>query len=723
MSSPDDLLKLDEDKLFFTDKRHVYIKKIKKTKLSYNGKKKKNERVLNSKHCCMICGKLVLRIRDHLLHVHEDHEEIRALNKMSQKQQKDALEIMRNKGDHDHNERVLQQEKGELLLSRRFTDGDMKTTDFLPCPTCFLYVKDLAKHRSYTKRCKGFDGDMSSSRASLLAKGLLDSGTDHIPSEFLKSEVLSKFINDEISCVATKDELILHLGNQTIKNVAKNLLKRGRYASDKMRLAARILIEIRKIMAKEITWDEVLKPENFTIIVTAVTTLAGIGKEGNTYETPSNALKGGYVIKDLANIKESAALMSSPKNLQRAEEAADVIKLMEKNWSSNVSSLATATLDEGRYTTVQSLPVPEDLRVLSQHVQWKSNSLSTEAILKTKDGFREGVEIAQARLVTFNKRRPGEIEAIYLDDYQKRRKEGEPHMSQFMSSLSDLEKYLLTAHELITVRGKRGRGVPVLLPPDLYDLLELLASEEVRKAVQVDNSPYLFPNFGDGVVRAVESLSKVVDSLKRKLQDPSSIKATRLRKYLATTLQVFSLEAYELEWVASHLGHTMHVHKDYYRMMSTTIEKTKMAKLMVLSESGNLDQYRGKSLDKISCEDVVIPESALDDDVDDEVQSPSQPQTTAFQSSEQSASKRSLHSDLDKKRIKYTERKEDSNWKIHPDYQKIFKTIIAEKKVPGNSTITQMTTGTALEIVPAYKIRNKINADVQKIKRQQTSKN
>ena len=70
-------------------------------------------------------------------------------------------------------------------------------------------------------------------------------------------------------------------------------------------------------------------------------------------------------------------------------------------------------------------------------------------------------------------------------------------MSSFLSSLSALEKYLLETNELLMVRGKRGRGVPVLIPPDVQDLLELVACEDVRKAVEVNDSLYLFPNFGE----------------------------------------------------------------------------------------------------------------------------------------------------------------------------------------------------------------------------------
>jgi hypothetical protein len=54
-----------------------------------------------------------------------------------------------------------------------------------------------------------------------------------------------------------------------------------------------------------------------------------------------------------------------------------------------------------------------------------------------------------------------------------------------------------------------------------------------------------------------------------------------------------------MEWVATHLGHTMNVERTYYRVMSSTIEKAKIAKLLLLAEKGKVDQFVGKKLDEI----------------------------------------------------------------------------------------------------------------------------
>ena len=49
------------DKLFCSDKSGIYITKIKKRSIPWMGQKK-TERVFNSRHVCVFCGKLVIRI-------------------------------------------------------------------------------------------------------------------------------------------------------------------------------------------------------------------------------------------------------------------------------------------------------------------------------------------------------------------------------------------------------------------------------------------------------------------------------------------------------------------------------------------------------------------------------------------------------------------------------------------------------------------------------------
>ena len=61
----------------------------------------------------------------------------------------------------------------------------------------------------------------------------------------------------------------------------------------------------------------------------------------------------------------------------------------------------------------------------------------------------------------------------------------------------------------------------------------------------------------------------------------------------------------ELQWVVTHLGHSMDVHHTHYRCMQSVIERAKVAKLLILCDNGKMSNYAGKKLDEINMDGVL----------------------------------------------------------------------------------------------------------------------
>ena len=59
---------------------------------------------------------------------------------------------------------------------------------------------------------------------------------------------------------------------------------------------------------------------------------------------------------------------------------------------------------------------------------------------------------------------------------------------------------------------------------------------------------------------------------KVKLAQPDLIRSTNLWKYVATVSQLVDMNESEMGWLANHLRHDIHVHKDYYRLPQSTLE-------------------------------------------------------------------------------------------------------------------------------------------------------
>jgi hypothetical protein len=55
----------------------------------------------------------------------------------------------------------------------------------------------------------------------------------------------------------------------------------------------------------------------------------------------------------------------------------------------------------------------------------------------------------------------------------------------------------------------------------------------------------------------------------------------------------------ELKLVADHMGHSVSIHTDIYRLQSSLLERTKVARALVALEEGKLGNFRGMSLSSI----------------------------------------------------------------------------------------------------------------------------
>ena len=58
-------------------------------------------------------------------------------------------------------------------------------------------------------------------------------------------------------------------------------------------------------------------------------------------------------------------------------------------------------------------------------------------------------------------------------------------------------------------------------------------------------------------------------------------------------MQVMNLNNAETEWLARHLGHSVRIHKDFYRLQTPAIELGRVARLLIAVDNG-------KTLENIS---------------------------------------------------------------------------------------------------------------------------
>ena len=87
-------------------------------------------------------------------------------------------------------------------------------------------------------------------------------------------------------------------------------------------------------------------------------------------------------------------------------EAANFIKLKEKKWHYSITSLAHEVISEQNFSKTVKMPKPDDIKKLLDYLK---SEMSKAKMVATKEDFRRAVELVHVRLVTYNKKRPGEL--------------------------------------------------------------------------------------------------------------------------------------------------------------------------------------------------------------------------------------------------------------------------------------------------------------------------
>jgi hypothetical protein len=138
--------------------------------------------------------------------------------------------------------------------------------------------------------------------------------------------------------------------------------------------------------------------------------------------------------------------------------------------------------------------------------------------------------------------------------------------------------------------------VVVLLTKGMKSAMDALMNR--RQAAGVESNPFLFSTqYGNGHLRGHDAIrihSKACDA-----QHPEYLRATRLRKHIATVSQIMNLQDNELDILAKFLGHDVRTHRHYYRLPESCLQVAKVSKVLLKMERGELAGLAGKSLQEI----------------------------------------------------------------------------------------------------------------------------
>nr|CAI5857151.1 unnamed protein product [Callosobruchus analis] len=388
----------------------------------------------------------------------------------------------------------------------------------MACPHCKgFFTKTNVRH--HAKNCFSFDGKI---RRNLLVMGRKLIGHVHPEaSPSLKNDVFSSLREDDVVRGIRYDHLILY-GN---KMCCKYLL-------------GRFLLAIQKINRNITELKKVYDPSMYDEVISALNVVGGFNNESNMYKAPSVAYNLGSLIKKNGQIFISDCVKR--KNKQEQENAENLIKLLVDDISVSVNKTVSESQSQQFRRKVVTFPSNHDIKKLNSYLKRKRS----EVLREVTENFSSG-SLAESTLISmqiFNRRRAGEIERIFIEDFETCRSIDE-------DSLTDLSASSIAVANndvRFEIRGKLNRSVLVLLSKDLLKCIETVLVNRKRAGVAIQNR-YLFGIPGDGHEKYLRACK-----LLRRFSEECGAKFPK------------TLRDNDISDIANFLGHSEKIHKTIY---------------------------------------------------------------------------------------------------------------------------------------------------------------
>lgn len=373
---------------------------------------------------------------------------------------------------------------------------------------------------------------------------------------------------DEISFIVKTDLLIANYGESYMKSQKR---ERKEYScSNKMREIARLLITYREVVNDvHIPLKNILCPENFDNVVTATRRLTGFDAARKTYAVPSLALHMGTTLKLVAEElndlilrrKRGFQCATSEESDEWRKNVNNFKKLVETRWNTEISSVANKDLNEKRWQKPLLIPLISDVKLFREETLKLAEKCEQKfrEKLDTDDTYKLLVQCMLSLLILFNRRRIGDVQYLKISDYMSEKK---TDFQDFENALTESEKILTSKYKRVVNGGKGSRAVVILIPLLLQKFMNVLIDNRHKYIPQENQYVFAIPKsrlaWAQGDV-AIRNLTK-----KMKLANPSSISSNKLRKHIATAMQVLSMSKSDCKQFSKFMGHTEKTHEEFY---------------------------------------------------------------------------------------------------------------------------------------------------------------
>ncbi|XP_063993690.1 uncharacterized protein LOC135171231 isoform X2 [Diachasmimorpha longicaudata] len=534
---------------------------------------------VTKKHFCLYCQKMQSKLARHIEHKHHDEEDVKKFIQLppKSKERQQIIATIRKNGDYLHNT-DKRYNTGKLLVTRRPNIRMKKTAeDYITCGNCKgQYARSDLRH--HFRRCTKRDGRRE--RVAMVKGRKIAARVNERASRDVRAYIFPYMREDEVVRCIRYDLLITIFANKQCQKYGTNhhlyQMIRAR-----LRLLGRFLLTIRSIDNRISEFSDIFNPRFYDNSIEAVRVVAGFDEVSRTFKTPAVASNLGTLLKHVGDCLRSECIKMEHVEQQRRVE--DFLKLLSEDFGTSINRVVTETQTRNNRRKEVILPTTEDIKKLF-------NLITTErckCLSDLQEGFSFEVwnqlgKMSLLSLQIFNRRRPGETERILLEDFRSYKGLNHSANKEAYNALSEEGKRLAQKYVRFEIRGKLGRGVPVLVDNEVLECLELIISHREQAGVPPKND-YLFglPSTDKDRLRYHRACDLMREySTKCGAEIPSALRGTQLRKHIATRCINLNLTRGEVTDIANFMGHHENIHKNIYRQPVLETDIVKISKIL-----------------------------------------------------------------------------------------------------------------------------------------------
>lgn len=484
---------------------------------------------------------------------------------------------MRKEGNFKYN---ITEAGAEKLVVRCKRQGAPRLPEhYVPCPTCKGYYSKLSLRRHY-QTCTA-----TSTRGLTANLRKMESNISKLATGLLKDEVFPYMREGNVKDAIRHDQLAILYGNKMCSKYRSQHLRK--MIRSRLRLIGRFILEIKNLDPTIKNLMQAIDPRRYDTVVEAIKIVSGFDEKNGNFKAPSTAFSLGSELRKITRIAISESIKNQNNLLRKTSK--DFLKLIESDFDTSINKIVEESqlILKRRKNVV--LPTNKDISKMASFLNKKKHE---SCATLEKDGFSFNLwkDLAGYTLIwvqLFNRRRPGEMERVLIDDYKTFSGIDETRDQDVLSTFSEDLKTSAHRYVRFVIRGKLARGVPVLLHKDDVHCIETIL--KYRNDAKVSNeNPYVFgqPGHVNSHLRANDLIRQY--AILCGASNPNLLRGTLLRKHIATQSALENLEGTTVEDLATFLGHEPKIHKEYYRLPIATRDIVQMSRILEKAQGENV---------------------------------------------------------------------------------------------------------------------------------------